>query len=454
MKNYSTILFFVLYFFVGNVLVAQSTNISGVMSGDQENPAVTTPATGTITGTIDRTTGVLTINITYSDLKEGLTLAHIHKAPNGVNGDVIFNLNPTTGNTSGTISVSTTLSGDNLIAFLAEGCYVNIHTSAHGGGEIRGQILMTDAEYKGTLTVAESSNPSSGSMGTGSVTGFYDDNNNDLEVYAVYANLLATPNAAHIHPGAAGQSGGPLYGMTAGGSNNDEIGVYSVSQSGITQENEDKLKTDALYVNIHTPSGQGGVPGGEVRTQLEQQDALAIDYQQFQAVAQNNRVTLSWKATDTPQDFFVVEHRQKNSSFSTIGKVIVDEINNSNYIFTTLELTSGIHYFRLQAIDNNGLESVSAVIAVRLATSTEEVVTIFPNPVENEMFLNSNQPLLTGTIVTLFYESGKIIESIVLENSSNQQVIPMPFKIKQLAKGIYFVKVENENLSEVISIVR
>jgi hypothetical protein len=106
------------------------------LSGDQEVPPVTTPASGlgtlriaadgAVSGEV-KTTGV-----------EG-TMAHIHAGARGANGPVIV---PLTKTADGVWSVpaGARLTADQLAAYKAGGLYVNVHSEAHKGGEIRAQL--------------------------------------------------------------------------------------------------------------------------------------------------------------------------------------------------------------------------------------------------------------------------------------------------------------------------
>jgi hypothetical protein len=118
-----------------------ATGYSASLNGAQEVGPVPTPATGTATLILDNGGTNLSYTVTYSGLLGTLTASHIHKAPVGVNGGVLFGFSPPIGTTSGTFSgVVSGLTAANVSDLNAGLYYVNIHSTLYPGGEIRGQI--------------------------------------------------------------------------------------------------------------------------------------------------------------------------------------------------------------------------------------------------------------------------------------------------------------------------
>lgn len=105
------------------------------LSGANEVPPNSSPATGTATFLLDIQTGQLNYWLNISDVNN-VTGAHIHQAPAGSNGSVVFPLDFNTG------SGSHTLTPTQIETLFGEGFYVNIHTSAFPGGEVRDQIRL------------------------------------------------------------------------------------------------------------------------------------------------------------------------------------------------------------------------------------------------------------------------------------------------------------------------
>jgi hypothetical protein len=129
--------------------------VSATLSPANEVPAVTNApsATGTMTGTYDPTSKVLTYSVTFSGLTGNASAAHLHfgdtkhktAAPT-----VPFSNVPaaTSGTFSGTAVLTTvpasgtTAAASQPDSLLMGKMYVNIHTAANSGGEIRGNLTV------------------------------------------------------------------------------------------------------------------------------------------------------------------------------------------------------------------------------------------------------------------------------------------------------------------------
>jgi CHRD domain len=120
---------------------AAATTFKADMKGSSEVPPNTTAGTGSATVTLDSDTGKITWNVTFSGLTGPAMVAHIHgPAPVGKNAGVMVLLakpaiSPLTG--------SAVLKPDQVNALMNGQCYVNVHTAANPGGEIRGQLMSS-----------------------------------------------------------------------------------------------------------------------------------------------------------------------------------------------------------------------------------------------------------------------------------------------------------------------
>ena len=106
------------------------------LSGSQEVPPVATAANGS---------GSITINdnksVSGSITTTGMSgsMAHIHLGAAGKNGPVAVPLIKS-GDNAWSVPAAASLSDEQYAAYKAGELYVNVHSIAHPGGEIRGQI--------------------------------------------------------------------------------------------------------------------------------------------------------------------------------------------------------------------------------------------------------------------------------------------------------------------------
>jgi hypothetical protein len=102
-------------------------------------PGVTSTGKGSAMATLDTATKTLTWTVDYSGLSGPATAAHIHgPADPGANAGIVV---PFTGDLASPIKGSATLTDAQIAQLEAGKWYVNIHTAANKGGEIRGQLI-------------------------------------------------------------------------------------------------------------------------------------------------------------------------------------------------------------------------------------------------------------------------------------------------------------------------
>lgn len=117
---------------------AATVTYKAAMTGKSEVPANTTAGTGEVTATYDTATKKLTWKGTYSGLTGPATAAHFHgPAGEGKNAGVLIPISPATSPLEG----SATLTDAQAKALQDGEVYVNVHTAANKGGEIRGQLV-------------------------------------------------------------------------------------------------------------------------------------------------------------------------------------------------------------------------------------------------------------------------------------------------------------------------
>lgn len=237
---------------------------SASLAGAQENPPVTSAATGRGAVVVNPTTKEITGGMTFAGITPTTGGHHIHQAPSGNptgNGPVIIGLTLAPDGTTATVPAGTTLTDAQHAALLAGELYFNVHTAANPGGEIRGQINMQGGVTAGLATLNGTQEvPPNASTATGRGTIVFDSTTRDILIAYVTHNVAAA-TVAHIHTGAPGVSGpADVVTLTAG------TNVFTApNPSTLTAKNVADLIAGNTYFNVHSPAPY---TAGEIRGQI------------------------------------------------------------------------------------------------------------------------------------------------------------------------------------------
>ena len=131
------------------------TTVNAVLSGAQEVPPIISAASGSATVTIDAARANINVTTTTQGFATPVTASHIHFGPTGTNGSVLFSLFAAPGVLPATLAKNLTsvdftpaaangviTFADAVNAILSGNTYINVHTQANLGGEIRGQLTL------------------------------------------------------------------------------------------------------------------------------------------------------------------------------------------------------------------------------------------------------------------------------------------------------------------------
>ena len=121
-----------------NPMGTHAPTFSARLTGTAEVPPNQSPGTGSLDARLNTDSRVLKWKVTYAGLTGPVTAAHFHgPAVPGVNAGVVV---PFSGGLSSPVTGEATLTSAQVADLMAGKWYVNLHTAAHPGGELRGQV--------------------------------------------------------------------------------------------------------------------------------------------------------------------------------------------------------------------------------------------------------------------------------------------------------------------------
>ncbi|GGF66419.1 CHRD domain-containing protein [Alteromonas lipolytica] len=246
----------------GQILTPEYALATFGLSGAQEVPAVVTSASGSGYALVNTLTYDLSL-VVNTDGVDDATAAHIHTGRIGTNGDVLVALEQSA-SAAGTwmTSANTQITAEILDILASGGHYVNIHTPANPGGELRGQILTDNFVLVAFGLSGDQETHAVTTSATGSGYALVNTDDYSLELQVVTSGV-ADATAAHIHTGMAGMDGPVLLALEQDSADMNrwmaptgamlDAAIFSVLTAG------------GHYVNIHTPA----YPAGELRGQIQ-----------------------------------------------------------------------------------------------------------------------------------------------------------------------------------------
>ncbi len=112
----------------------------GTLSASEEVPPGTSTGTGSLKAIFDTQSNLLTWTVTYSGLTGPVVAGHFHgPALLGQNAGVALGFS---GSLESPIKGTATLTPAQAADFMSGKWYVNLHTAANKGGEVRAQALL------------------------------------------------------------------------------------------------------------------------------------------------------------------------------------------------------------------------------------------------------------------------------------------------------------------------
>jgi hypothetical protein len=268
----------------GTTPAGTTTTLNTVLSGAQEVPATGSTATGTATVTVDAAKTTITVNMTTQGFASAVTASHIHFGAAGVNGGIMFSLFAGPGAFPATLTKTltsvdfTATAGaatftDAVNAILNGNAYINVHTQANVGGEIRGQLGPVSLAAVTLSGTQEFQTPAVVTTATGSAT-FQLDNAQSAITVNLVTSGLTNVTASHIHFGKPGANGGIMFSIFAAPATFTSPLTKTLTVADFTAVPASGINTvaDAMnailsgnaYVNVHTSAN----PNGEIRGQI------------------------------------------------------------------------------------------------------------------------------------------------------------------------------------------
>lgn len=248
---------------------AQVIELRATINAAQETTGSTSPATGSAVMLYDVGTNTFDLTVTVNNLTNTISASHLHEAAAGVAGPVATGLGDESvykrsGGTSVTATFTNLTYTGTPLTLLKNGAYINLHSAAWPGGEVRGQLI---AQPKRLYAILGGQNevPSNNSAAYGAALITYNPGTNKITTRLNLYNFTNTLTNSHYHEAAPLASGPVVHGL-GGASVYAKTGTsYGAVFADQTYLGDPiKLLTGGAYLNVHS----NVVAAGEIRGQV------------------------------------------------------------------------------------------------------------------------------------------------------------------------------------------
>lgn len=171
---------------------------------------------------------------------------------------------------------------------------------------------------------------------------------------------------------------------------------------------------------------------------------LPTELLSFKSKCINNKSSLEWiTVSEINSDYFLLEKSTNGIEFQQIYKT--KAANNSSheikYAFNDNDYSNGTVYYRLKMVDLDGKIKVSDILSA-ICSDENNSFSFFPNPTSDNISLNWKLGEDDSAEIIIANINGEILYQNVYYTS----IINEKIDLKHLPKGIYHVKLSNQNL--------
>ncbi len=175
--------------------------------------------------------------------------------------------------------------------------------------------------------------------------------------------------------------------------------------------------------------------------------SLPVSLTSFTATKNGNSALLAWStSSEINNKGFGVERSADGLVWSQLGF-----INGNGNSTTTQQYTyqdknplSGINYYRLKQVDNDGKQTYSSTVNVNFSSTDKVGFSFYPNPVRNKIMVSLQDIQGSAASLTLVNVNGKTVKTIAL--TAQNAFGNVQINVSDVAKGNYFL-VLNDGLT-------
>lgn len=164
------------------------------------------------------------------------------------------------------------------------------------------------------------------------------------------------------------------------------------------------------------------------------------------AIQKANDVIINFSTTNETQvHSYEVEESSNGINFKKGASIVAKNANINYYSCLATHIVMGNNYYRIKAIDNNGLINYSQIIKLKFGSTKVASISVYPNPIKNGVVQLQLSDIEQGEYtIRIINIVGKEEFTKVIHHLGGSSV--QPINLKEVSKGTYVLQVFNHKM--------
>lgn len=177
---------------------------------------------------------------------------------------------------------------------------------------------------------------------------------------------------------------------------------------------------------------------------------LPVELVSFSGEVTECQTSLKWvTASELNNDYFLVEKSTDAVNWKEIGKIAGNgnSVIPQNYQWVDTDIQSPDTYYRLVQFDYDGTKEYSHIIAVNASDCVQRMYRVYPNPAQDVLYVDAQNPLPGQYVSSFFSSSGQLVKTVMLTDMSSR------IYVGDLVPGAYLLQMQTSDNVQNHSIV-
>ncbi len=190
------------------------------------------------------------------------------------------------------------------------------------------------------------------------------------------------------------------------------------------------LESNIITITV-TPAGTGTCPSPFMLVAVNQQGTTEVNVQ--------------WSTQPEGEQYmYTVQHSANQVSWNKVTTVmgLNNNLQANHYAVVDQTPEDGINYYRIKRTGASGSELYSEVREIELKISTQQTVSIYPNPVTDNLTITNSKAYDTDITIQILTTHGEVLETVnIAKGTTVKQELP----VGELPQGLYIARIRFGN---------